>query len=176
VAGLPAVHARLDVHNLRHMTYEEEMRSGTSLALAPERDRVRDHTAGHVNARIDREMAERLRAADTAGPEALRRMIARIDREWDVDRALMANFAILGGLVFLGSATAARKRRGRWTPWHTLLSVQLTFLLAHAIAGWCPPLPVFRRLGFRTSKEIERERAELAAKLAATEGAAAARH
>jgi hypothetical protein len=176
VAGLPAVHALLDVHNLPCMTYEGEMGLETALAHAPERDRVRDHTAGHVNARIDRETAERLRAAETAGPEALRRMIARIDREWDVDRALMANFAILGGAVFLGSVAAAKRRRGRWSPWHTLLSVQLTFLLAHAIAGWCPPLPVFRRLGFRTSKEIERERAELAAKLAATEREPAARH
>ena len=32
------------------------------------------------------------------------------------------------------------------------------FLLQHAIQGWCPPLPVFRKLGFRTRAEIEQER------------------
>ena len=32
------------------------------------------------------------------------------------------------------------------------------FLLQHAIQGWCPPVPVFRRLGVRTSFEIEQER------------------
>ena len=31
------------------------------------------------------------------------------------------------------------------------------FLLQHAVQGWCPPLPVFRRLGERTRKEINRE-------------------
>jgi hypothetical protein len=35
------------------------------------------------------------------------------------------------------------------------------FFLQHAIQGWCPPLPVLRRLGFRTVQEIEEERAIL---------------
>lgn len=30
--------------------------------------------------------------------------------------------------------------------------------LQHALRGWCPPLPVLRRLGFRTRAEIDRER------------------
>jgi hypothetical protein len=32
------------------------------------------------------------------------------------------------------------------------------FLLQHAVQGWCPPVPVFRRLGFRTQTEIDYER------------------
>lgn len=32
------------------------------------------------------------------------------------------------------------------------------FLLQHAIQGWCPPVPAFRRLGIRTAREIEAER------------------
>jgi len=32
------------------------------------------------------------------------------------------------------------------------------FLLQHAIQGWCPPVPILRRLGFRTADEINRER------------------
>jgi hypothetical protein len=27
----------------------------------------------------------------------------------------------------------------------------------HAIRGWCPPVPLFRRLGVRTQREIGRE-------------------
>jgi len=38
-----------------------------------------------------------------------------------------------------------------------------TFLLQHAVQGWCPPLTVFRRLGFRTAGEIARERYALKA-------------
>ena len=31
------------------------------------------------------------------------------------------------------------------------------FLLQHALQGWCPPLPLLRRLGLRTSAEIHDE-------------------
>jgi hypothetical protein len=37
------------------------------------------------------------------------------------------------------------------------------FLFQHAIQGWCPPVPVLRRLGFRTANEIEQERTALKA-------------
>jgi hypothetical protein len=37
------------------------------------------------------------------------------------------------------------------------------FLFQHAIQGWCPPVPVLRKLGFRTSYEIEQERRALMA-------------
>jgi hypothetical protein len=35
------------------------------------------------------------------------------------------------------------------------------FLLQHAIQGWCPPLPLLRRLGIRNQREIEAERIAL---------------
>jgi hypothetical protein len=35
------------------------------------------------------------------------------------------------------------------------------FLLQHAVQAWCPHIPVLRRLGFRTSFEIEQERQAL---------------
>jgi hypothetical protein len=38
-----------------------------------------------------------------------------------------------------------------------------TFLAQHALQGWCPPIPVIRRLGVRTRAEIERERNALKA-------------
>jgi hypothetical protein len=37
------------------------------------------------------------------------------------------------------------------------------FFMQHALSGWCPPLPVLRRLGFRTQYEIEQERYALKA-------------
>jgi hypothetical protein len=60
--------------------------------------------------------------------------------------------------------------------------VVLTFLFQHAVQGWCPPLPVLRRLGVRTRKEIDRERYALKAlrgdfaDTAGTPGAIAALH
>jgi hypothetical protein len=32
------------------------------------------------------------------------------------------------------------------------------FLLQHALQGWCPPLPVIRKMGVRTVEEINNER------------------
>ena len=37
------------------------------------------------------------------------------------------------------------------------------FFLQHGIQGWCPPLPLFRRAGIRTAREIEIERHALKA-------------
>ena len=37
------------------------------------------------------------------------------------------------------------------------------FLLQHAVQGWCPPVPFFRRRGVRTAREIEIERYALKA-------------
>jgi hypothetical protein len=38
-----------------------------------------------------------------------------------------------------------------------LPALVMAFLFQHAVQGWCPPVPVLRRLGFRTVYEIEDE-------------------
>ena len=48
---------------------------------------------------------------------------------------------------------------------HGLPAVVQTFYLQHTLQGWCPPLPVLRRLGFRAPAEIELERNALKALL-----------
>ena len=47
--------------------------------------------------------------------------------------------------------------------WFALPGVVAGFLLQHALQGWCPPLPIFRRLGVRTQSEIDHERYALKA-------------
>jgi hypothetical protein len=42
--------------------------------------------------------------------------------------------------------------------WLALPALVTAFLFQHALQGWCPPVPILRRLGFRTCYEIERER------------------
>jgi hypothetical protein len=116
-------------------------------------DRVRRRTAPHVNDKIDRLTQMNIEERRGAGRAAIVARLKELDREWDVDRAVMANFAILGGVTsVLGEL---------YKGWNVFFRVQQAFLLMHAVAGWCPPLPVFRRLGFRTSKEIAAERQAL---------------
>lgn len=60
---------------------------------------------------------------------------------------------------FAGITLAAgRGQRGLALP--ALVTI---FLLQHAVQGWCPPVPILRKLGFRTSYEIEEERRALKA-------------
>ncbi len=42
--------------------------------------------------------------------------------------------------------------------WLLLPIAVQSFFMQHVIQGWCPPLPVFRRLGVRTADEINTER------------------
>ena len=119
-------------------------------------DRVPDHTAEHVNEQIRRRMEERVARVAAAGPAAVARRLEELDREWDIERTLEANAATI---VAVGSALALLvNRRFALVP-----LVVGSFLLQHAVQGWCPPLPVFRRYGVRTQAEIEAERYALKA-------------
>jgi hypothetical protein len=41
--------------------------------------------------------------------------------------------------------------------WLYLSGTVLSFLLMHAVQGWCPPVPLLRKLGVRTQREIDAE-------------------
>jgi hypothetical protein len=114
-------------------------------------ERVPQSTSREVNARIRCETEERIQRYAMAGPEAITRRLQELDAEWDIERTLEANAAsvsLLGSL--LGLAVDRR--------FFALPALVAAFLLQHAVEGWCPPLPILRRLGFRTSREIEEER------------------
>lgn len=42
--------------------------------------------------------------------------------------------------------------------WLILPGMVSLFFLQHALQGWCPPLPIIRRMGMRTAAEIFTER------------------
>ncbi len=119
-------------------------------------DRVPAHTARHINVQIRSNMEARVRRIAAAGLEAIDRRLEELDREWDIERTLEANAA---SLTVAGAALALFvDRRFAVLP----LTVG-AFLLQHATEGWCPPVPIFRRYGFRTQPEIEQERYALKA-------------
>ncbi len=132
---------------------------------APENDLIRERSSDRANQRIDEETRDELASARSI--PAMRQRLAELDREWDIDRALMLNFAAIGGVMASLALREMRKHRRLGVP-GALLFTQLGFLAYHAIRRWCPPMPVFRRLGFRSDREIAAERVELERRIAAT--------
>lgn len=117
--------------------------------------RVRRMTDAEINAAIDRQI-ERSVLFHAEHPEEIPMRLRALDAEWDVERALQANAAAVG----LGGSLLALTRGGGWFVLPALVG---GFLLQHATQGWCPPLPVMRRMGFRTAREIDVERNALKA-------------
>ena len=129
---------------------------GRDIMLPSTVGRVPQHTAACVNERILRRTEENVARYAAKGPEAITRRLAELDREWDVERLLETN-AALATLIGLTLGTKVDRK------WFLLPAAVAGFLLQHAVQGWCPPLPVLRRLGFRTSYEIDYERYALKA-------------
>jgi rhodanese-related sulfurtransferase len=115
--------------------------------------RVAHHTASHINAQIYQQIEENVARTAAGGVEAINRRLAELDREWDMERALEANAATASLIGLTLGATVDRR-------WLVFPAVVAGFLLQHAVQGWCPPVPVLRRLGFRTQTEIDYEQAE----------------
>jgi hypothetical protein len=116
--------------------------------------RVPDHTDTQVNQRILEDTARRVLYYANHRPDIDRRL-RQLDREWDIERLLETNAS---ALAFAGIVLGMADRR-----WLRLSAVVTAFLFQHAVQGWCPPIPVLRRLGVRTSREIELERIALKA-------------
>jgi hypothetical protein len=115
------------------------------------KDRVRKTTNGSINQNIDRRIEENIRYYSTQNREAIKLRIQELDREWDIERTLELNAAFLALTGVILAATVNKN-------WLILPAVITSFLAQHAIQGWCPPVPLFRRLHVRTQKEIEAER------------------
>lgn len=113
-------------------------------------ERVPSHTAEKVNRRIHDNMKSRLLYyAEHTDDIDVR--LGELEREWDIERKLETNASLLALAGTVLGATV--NRRFLFIP-----AVVTGFLAQHALQGWCPPLPIFRRLGTRTVREIEKER------------------
>lgn len=117
--------------------------------------RVERNTAESINRRIAEEIESRVRHY-AAHPEGIDRRLTELDAEWDIERTLEANAATL---ALTGTLLAAFVHKR-----FLILPAFVTgFLLQHALQGWCPPVPFFRKRGVRTAAEIDRERYALKA-------------
>jgi hypothetical protein len=119
-------------------------------------DRVRANTAEETNRQIDHEIEVRVREYSQGSESEISRRINELDHEWDLERLLETNAS---AIAFTGLVLGITRNR----KWLIVPGLVLSFLFQHAIQGWCPPVPIFRRLGVRTRDEINREKYALKA-------------
>jgi hypothetical protein len=119
--------------------------------LPDTKERVSQNTADEVNQEIRQQTERNVLRYAAAGPQAIDRRLAALDREWDIERYVET---MAPTLSLLGLALGLTKNR----KWLALPVVVQAFFLQHALQGWCPPIPLLRRLGVRTIDEINQER------------------
>jgi hypothetical protein len=120
------------------------------------KDRVQAHTAREVNDKIELQAERRVLRAAGAGATTISRHIRELENEWDMERWLETNASALAftGLV-LGLLVNKK--------FFAVPCLVLPFLFQHAVQGWCPPVPLLRRKGVRTRREIDAEKYALKA-------------
>jgi hypothetical protein len=114
-------------------------------------DRVRARTDPTINDQLDEELAHRIRFYAAQDAQTISERLDQLDREWDIERLLETNAASLSLAGFVLGATLSRK-------WLILPLIISGFLLQHALHGWCPPVPLLRKLKVRTRLEIDQEK------------------
>lgn len=112
-------------------------------------DRARRHTARSVLRRIDDETFDHLMEVEQK-PDSARQRLEALDREWDIDRTIEAEAATMG---LIGLTLGALVR-----PAFLAMPAIGAAVFLFGTRGIYPLLPIFRRLGIRTAREIERER------------------
>jgi hypothetical protein len=121
-------------------------------------DRVRSSTASLVNEEIDHQTDINIHLYKGKSRAEILERIQMLDKEWDIERVLEVNASTLALTGLILGLTKNRK-------WLFLPGIVLPFLLQHGLQGWCPPLPLLRRLGIRTRGEIDREKYALKIRL-----------
>jgi hypothetical protein len=122
-----------------------------SIQVVKDPDRVRRYTARAINRAIDIETDRSITRHAALSDQRIRERIHELDQEWDIERVLELN---AGALALAGLLLASQVDR----KWLILPGMVMGFMIQHASQGWCPPLPLLRRLGVRTRGEIDREK------------------
>ncbi len=113
--------------------------------------RVAAYTSPEINHMIRSSTLENLMCMEDAEEVELNRRIQKLNSEWDIERFEEAKAAVcVMGCSLFGIA------KNKY--WSFLTLIAGTFLLQHALLGWCPSAPLMRKLGIRTAEEISQEK------------------
>jgi hypothetical protein len=111
---------------------------------------IHDVTAPAINRRIEQEMRDRITLYAHKSPEEISQRISELEQEWDIDRCLESNGSALALAGMVLSWVGGRK-------WLLLPALTLPMLFMHAVQGACPAVPLLRRFGIRSRREIDSE-------------------
>jgi hypothetical protein len=114
-------------------------------------DRVRANTPPEINQAIDTEIAATVRFYASKTNYEIGKRIEELDKEWDIGRIIeirSSTASLIGVILSLKKSKA----------WLILPTITSTFMLQYAVQGWCLPISILRRFGFRTGQEIDLEK------------------
>ncbi len=77
--------------------------------------------------------------------------IKELEKEWSIER-LIESEAPMMAIAGLGLGAAVSRK------FLVLPTFVFSMVALHGIQGWYPMIPLFRRMGFRSRKEIDREK------------------
>jgi len=122
--------------------------------LPPTSERVALNTRDDVNQEIQKKIEARVSRYTGKSKTDISERLTQLDRTWDTERLLETNamILILIGVILTLSVHYL---------WVILSGLVAVFMLIHALQGWCPPVPIIRRLGVMTATEIEEEKTAL---------------
>lgn len=119
-------------------------------------DEVRDHSPGQLNQRIDTAVEKRVACLAALERSDISRRLASLERRPDVGRAIDFTAA---SIALAGVSMMRRDGPGWWS----LPLLSSLVLFQRALTGTAFVVPLFRRLGFRTRREIDVEKYALKA-------------
>lgn len=122
--------------------------------LPPTSKRVNQRTDAKVNTDIRSQTLKSLNIFQNCNEPGISDRITQLNGEWDTDRVLEVNAALL---ILLSSYLGIKTSRF----WFLLTGAVSVFMLQYALQGWCPTLPFIRKWGVRTSEEINAEKTAL---------------
>jgi hypothetical protein len=115
--------------------------------------RVASYSTRSAAFQIEYETHERL-SFYASRPDLIDDRLSELSEEWDMERTLEANASSL----ILASTAAGFLFDKRFL---LLTGAVAGFLLMHAVQGFCPPVPLLRKMGVRTRSEIMYEQQSL---------------
>ena len=122
--------------------------------LPPTAKRVSLRTDPKINADIRKQTVKNINLYKSCNESDINERVSKLGQEWDTERFMELNAA---AITIISSYLGVRTGR----LWFLLTGAVAVFMLQHAFWGWCPVMPLIRKLGVRTIDEINNEKAAL---------------